>query len=369
MRDRQQDSAQARGNGFDGVRRFDAGLLDSIRQRVTLSNIVGRTVRLKKVGKAEWSGLCPIHQENTGSFTVNDDKGFCHCFGCGAHMDVIDWTMHVHGLSFVDAVKMLQQDAGLVGQNVEARAKDEARRVKREAEELAETEKRASWARGLWQSAMVGIDTPAEAYLRGRGIDFAKLGGFPRAIRYRGDVPHGPLGQKLPAMLLPFLSLDRKQVAVHRTYLAHGAKGWGKIANGDAKLTLGHFRGAHIPIWKGTQPGPLSAIAAGTPVYVSEGIEDALSVALMDPTKRVIAAGFLGNIGAVALPPQAGDFIIIGQHDGDGKGQAGAAFERVIAAQQRRAREDGSNRRIQAIWPPPEYKDFNDYIRGVRSDG
>lgn len=352
-----------------GSRRFDKGTLDAIRQRITLSNIIGRTVRLKKAGKGEWSGLCPVHQENTPSFTVNDDKGFAHCFGCGAHFDVIDWVQHQHGVSFVDAVKMLEQDAGLAGLNAEARAKDEARRAKRDAEQAAEAERKAKMARGLWLHAMPGPDTPAEAYLRGRGIDFAKLGMVPRAVRYRGDVPHGKLGQKLPAMLLPVIGPDRKQIATHRTYLMHGPKGWTKIAQGDAKMVLGSFVGGHIPLWKGAQHCPLWAIAPQTPVYVSEGIEDGLTVACMDPSKRVVAGVTLGGIGRLILPPQAGNMIIIGQNDGDGRGMNGDGMERAIAEQQRRAREDGSNRLIQAIWPPPEYKDFNDMIMNKKKEG
>ena len=58
--------------------------LDEIRARIALSEIVGRRVKLTRAGR-EHKWLCPFHNEKTPSFTVSDDKGFFHCFGCGAH--------------------------------------------------------------------------------------------------------------------------------------------------------------------------------------------------------------------------------------------------------------------------------------------
>src|SRR3546814_2592633 len=63
---------------------FSPEFLDELRNRLTLSAVVGRRVKLVKRGR-EHSGLCPFHNEKTPSFTVSDDKGFYHCFGCGAH--------------------------------------------------------------------------------------------------------------------------------------------------------------------------------------------------------------------------------------------------------------------------------------------
>ena len=76
---------------------------DEIRARIGLSDRVVRKVKLIRKGH-EFSGLCPFHDEKTPSFTVNDDKGFYHCFGCGAHGDVIGFVMHTENLSFPEAV-------------------------------------------------------------------------------------------------------------------------------------------------------------------------------------------------------------------------------------------------------------------------
>src|SRR3546814_13477255 len=64
--------------------------LDELRARVTLSSVIMRTAKLQRAGR-EWKACCPFHNEKTPSFTVNDEKGFYHCFGCGAHGDVIRW--------------------------------------------------------------------------------------------------------------------------------------------------------------------------------------------------------------------------------------------------------------------------------------
>ena len=86
--------------------------LDDLRARVTLSSVVMRTTKLTKAGR-EWKACCPFHNEKTPSFTVSDEKGFYHCFGCGAHGDVIRWMTDQRGLSFMDAVKELAGEAGL----------------------------------------------------------------------------------------------------------------------------------------------------------------------------------------------------------------------------------------------------------------
>ena len=99
---------------------------DELRARVTLSSVISRTTKLQKAGH-EWKACCPFHNEKTPSFTVSDQKGFYHCFGCGAHGDVISWMTDQRGLPFIDAVKELASEAGL-----EMPAPDPARRARAE---------------------------------------------------------------------------------------------------------------------------------------------------------------------------------------------------------------------------------------------
>jgi DNA primase len=91
---------------------FAPEFLDEIRQRVGLVATIGRRVKLVKRGR-EHSGLCPFHNEKSPSFTVSEAKGFFHCFGCGAHGDVIGFAMRAEGLSFPEAVERLAGEAGL----------------------------------------------------------------------------------------------------------------------------------------------------------------------------------------------------------------------------------------------------------------
>ncbi|MFZ6675613.1 DNA primase [Undibacterium sp. Xuan67W] len=81
--------------------------------RVDIVDVVGKYVQLKK-GGANYMGLCPFHNEKSPSFTVSPTKQFYHCFGCGAHGTSIGFLMEYSGMSFVDAVKDLAQNNGMI---------------------------------------------------------------------------------------------------------------------------------------------------------------------------------------------------------------------------------------------------------------
>jgi DNA primase len=91
---------------------FSPQFLDELRARIGLADVIGRRVRLIRKGR-EHSGLCPFHNEKTPSFTVNEEKGFYHCFGCGAHGSVFDFVMQLDKLSFPEAVERLAAEAGM----------------------------------------------------------------------------------------------------------------------------------------------------------------------------------------------------------------------------------------------------------------
>ena len=92
--------------------RFPPSLLDEIRARLPVSQVVGRRVNLKRAGR-ELKGLSPFKTEKTPSFTVNDRKGFYHCFASGEHGDIFTFLMRTEGLSFPEAVERLAQEAGV----------------------------------------------------------------------------------------------------------------------------------------------------------------------------------------------------------------------------------------------------------------
>lgn len=91
---------------------FSDNLVDIIHDKILLSDLIGRTVNLTKRGN-DFIGLCPFHNEKTPSFTVSNDKGFFHCFGCGAHGDVISFVMQKESIEFKDAIKLLASEAGV----------------------------------------------------------------------------------------------------------------------------------------------------------------------------------------------------------------------------------------------------------------
>lgn len=102
--------------------------LDELRAKISIADVVGAKVKLTRKGR-EYTGLCPFHNEKTPSFTVNEAKGFYHCFGCGAHGDIIKFEMDANGLTFMEAVEKLAHKIGL-----------EVPRINRESPE--QTEKR-----------------------------------------------------------------------------------------------------------------------------------------------------------------------------------------------------------------------------------
>lgn len=138
--------------------------LDELRARVTLSGVIGRTTRLTKAGH-EFKACCPFHNEKSPSFTVNDQKGFYHCFGCGAHGDVIRWMTDQRGLSFMDAVKELASEAGMEVPAPDPRAAEVAERQSG----LHDVMKAAQdW----FVSQLAGSEgAKARAYLATRGFD------------------------------------------------------------------------------------------------------------------------------------------------------------------------------------------------------
>lgn len=105
----------------DELQRF----MDELRARIPIADVVGAKVKLVKKGR-EYQGLCPFHNEKTPSFTINEAKGFYHCFGCGAHGDIIRFEMEANGLPFMDALQKLAHQAGMQMPHFSKEAKEEA---------------------------------------------------------------------------------------------------------------------------------------------------------------------------------------------------------------------------------------------------
>ena len=138
--------------------------LDELRVRTLLSTVIAPSVKLLRAGR-EWKACCPFHQEKTPSFTVNDEKGFYHCFGCGAHGDAIRFLTEARGLPFIDAVKELAGKAGL-----ELPAVDRHQREKTERT-IGLYDVMAAAQRWFSETLASSEGSEARAYLAKRGID------------------------------------------------------------------------------------------------------------------------------------------------------------------------------------------------------
>ncbi|MBF0453600.1 MAG: DNA primase [Magnetococcales bacterium] len=92
--------------------RYPESLIEEIRERIDLLEVVGQYVNLKKNG-VNWLGLCPFHSEKTPSFNVRPDKGFYKCFGCGKGGDAFDFLIKIKGVDFFEAIEELAGIAGI----------------------------------------------------------------------------------------------------------------------------------------------------------------------------------------------------------------------------------------------------------------
>lgn len=142
---------------------FTTQFLDEIRARVGLADIVGKRVKLQRRGR-EWIGLCPFHNEKTPSFSVVEDKEFFHCFGCGAHGDVIGFVMRSESLSFPETVEKLAGEAGLA---LPATSPEDRRQLEARGGLLKALEAACAWYE---HRLRLGVGRPALDYLKGRGL-------------------------------------------------------------------------------------------------------------------------------------------------------------------------------------------------------
>ena len=143
--------------------KFSDSFLDEVRARLPVSQVVSRRVQLKRAGR-EWKGLSPFNKEKTPSFTVNDEKGFYHCFSSGQHGDIFRFLMETEGLSFPEAVERLAGEAGVQLPKPDPQYE---RSVKERLGLMDALEAAASF---FEQALHAGSGREALAYTEGRGL-------------------------------------------------------------------------------------------------------------------------------------------------------------------------------------------------------
>jgi len=216
------------------------------------------------------------------------------------------------------------------------RAPDPTVTAHREAEAKAEAQRKAAQAKRLWDEAQPIDGTPAETYLRGRGITCQ----LPSTLRYHEGCWHGPTAKRYPALIAAVQGADFP--AVHRTYLR--ADGLGKADIEPVKAMLGRTLGGAVRLSDGS--GPL---------VVAEGVETGLSLlcGLLRAPATVWAALSTSGMKALTLPPNPGKLVVA--TDGDDPGRVAG---NILA---NRATAQGW---VVSLLPAPEGRDWNDVVVG-----
>lgn len=316
-------------------------LIDEAKERCNLSDVIGRYTNLKKRGPREVVGLCPFHNERTASFEVNDAKGTYHCHGCGASGDHFTFLKAKAGMGFREIYEALTNDT-FPTVSPEDRARQ---RAEDERDRLAAI----SEARDIWSRTIAVPGTPAETYLLSRGITMPA----PPSIRFGmvyswRDDETGEVGPDRPAMIGSVVNGAGEIVAVQRIFLA--ASGRRKANMRKPKLSLGRVRGGALRL------DPVGRQAVQSDIIICEGPEDGLTLAQAMPEASVWVALGTAMMPEIEYPPQVTAMTIAGQNDDAGRAAVAKAQAALV----------GRGFAVSTIWPAPEFKDWNDQLRGIR---
>ncbi len=308
-----------------------------LKDSIHLSDVVSLHTKLRPSGRS-LTGCCPFHDDRKPSFVVTDDIGLYYCHGCHACGDVIDFLRAIHGYSFLEAVGWI---SGTIPALTVARNRDRSRELDRARGVMT-----MNYARFQWQEAIPIEGTPAERYLRLRGI----RGSIPSTLRY-GRVPlwidpmTGNKGPENHALIAACQDVDGRVTGIHKTLLRRD----GQVAPvRSPKQSLGQIRGGAVRL------GP-----EASEVIVCEGPEDGLTIHELLPSTPVWVALGTGNMPAMKLPPGIKRVLVAGDNDPPGR----AAVERACEA----FRVQG--RHAAAIFPGHAFGDFNDQLRDRPTEG
>lgn len=161
-------------------------------------------------------------------------------------------------------------------------------------------------------------------------------------------------------MVAAIVDAAGRHVATHRTWLDPAKASKAPLT--DAKMTLGMCRGGLIHLARGESGRSWRDMRGGERLAIAEGIEDALSWAILQPEWRCAAAVAVSNLLAVELPAPVHEVLLLRQRDPAGS-TAARLFVRVV----RRFQSQG--RRVRFVAPPLGIKDLNDLLRIVDDDG
>ena len=167
--------------------KFSIETLNEIKDKISVSQVVEKTVQLKKRGK-EFVGLSPFTKERTPSFTVNDEKQFYHCFSTNKHGDIFTFLVEVGGLSFPEAVEKLADEAGVQLKTFSPAEEEKINKSKKIFEAL-------EMSKSFFSSQIFDDNNSfALKYIRNRGLDNEIINSY--------EIGYAPQGNKLEKFLL-----------------------------------------------------------------------------------------------------------------------------------------------------------------------
>lgn len=314
--------------------------VDEAKQRYNISDVVARTRKVTRAGRNEKRALCAFHNERTPSMQLNDAKGTYHCFGCGASGDIVSYVMKTEGLGFMDAMRWLGM--------AQLPPVDPAQRAIAAAEDEEDRQRAIARAQGVWDKARPAPGTPAETYLRSRGI----LMPVPHTIRFAMtpawyDDATGECGPDLPALVGAVVDGRDRLIGLQRIFLADGGKRKARMEK--PKRSLGRVKGGALRLNS-------DADSYGHELILTEGPEDGLSLAQELGAEVWVTLG-TAMMPFIDYPPRVVSIVIAGQNDDAGR----AAVEQ--------AEDDLAERGFatRTMWPADGFKDWNDQLRGIRS--
>jgi hypothetical protein len=209
------------------------------------------------------------------------------------------------------------------------KAEAEARKKEQQRQAAAEAKRKSASAVTIYHAAKPIAGTPAELYLKGRGIDFSGLVRYPGALRFHHELWNGESKRHWPALVAAITDIDGNTIAVHRTWLEiHGDGRVTKAPLKEPKMSLGGFKGGAIHLWRGASNKPFRDAIAGETAMVAEGIEDGGTGVMGRPDLRCIVAVSLSFLEFLIIPPGIRSLIVLGQNDT--KPEAIAAVNRAM---------------------------------------
>jgi len=345
--------------------------IEDLRQRLPLSDVVGRRVKLIRKGRRH-SGLCPFHAEKTPSFSVVDDDGFYHCFGCGVHGDAISFLREMDGLEFMEAVERLAEMAGLAVPRTVPQDPAASRQRKAALDILEETT--------LFFEAALRRDDGRDAtrYLKQRGLDLAivkthRIGYSPRmglraALKDKGFSDEDMLAAGVirksdrDGSLYDYFR-DRVMFPIENRQgkvIAFGARALGdaqpKYLNSGEGPTFS--KKAVLYGWVQAREG----LRRNLPLVVAEGYMDVIAIHSSGAAAAVAPLGTALTPEQIALLWKLHDEPVL-CFDGDAAGQRAQtrALERILPLL-----EPGRSARLAVL---PEGKDPDDLIAASGPEG